>query len=60
MEPAADAEAVKELEKQVRNTPGVREVIHATKDEELEKMISSFGDELNLYKQSNPLGMHSM
>ncbi|MCM3636917.1 permease-like cell division protein FtsX [Sporosarcina luteola] len=55
-EPAADAEAVKTLEEQVRNTPGVSEVVHATKDEELEKMIKSFGDELNLYKQSNPLG----
>ncbi|MGN7387092.1 permease-like cell division protein FtsX [Sporosarcina sp. SAFN-015] len=55
-EPAADAEAIKILEKQVRDTPGVSEVIHATKDEELDKMISSFGDELNLYKQSNPLG----
>ncbi len=55
-EPAADAEAVKILEKQVRETPGVSEVIHATKDEELDKMIKSFGDELNLYKQSNPLG----
>ena len=56
MEPAADEEAVKVLEKQVRDTAGVSEVVHATKDEELEKMISSFGDELNLYKQSNPLG----
>lgn len=55
-EPAADAEAIKTLEKQVRDTPGVSEVIYATKDEELDKMISSFGDELNLYKQSNPLG----
>lgn len=55
-EPAADAEAIKLLEKQVRETPGVSEVVHATKDEELEKMIKSFGDELNLYKQSNPLG----
>ncbi|WP_432357618.1 permease-like cell division protein FtsX [Sporosarcina sp. UB5] len=56
MEPATDAEAVKALENKVRKTPGVKEVIHATKDEELDKMIKSFGDELNLYKQSNPLG----
>ena len=56
LEPAADAEAVQVLEKQVRETPGVSEVVHATKDEELDKMIKSFGDELNLYKQSNPLG----
>ncbi|MCG7344395.1 permease-like cell division protein FtsX [Sporosarcina sp. ACRSL] len=56
MEPAADEDAVKTLVMQVRETPGVREVVHATKDEELDKMIKSFGDELNLYKQSNPLG----
>lgn len=56
LEPAADEEAVQTLEKQVRAMAGVREVVHATKDEELDKMISSFGDELNLYKQSNPLG----
>lgn len=55
-EPAADTEVVKTLEKQIRKTPGVSEVIHASKDEELDKMIKSFGDELNLYKQSNPLG----
>lgn len=55
-EPTAEAEVVKVLEKQVRETPGVSEVVHATKDEELDKMIKSFGDELNLYKQSNPLG----
>jgi cell division transport system permease protein len=56
MEPAADEEAAKVLEKQIRETTGVSEVIHATKDEELDDMIKSFGDELNLYKQSNPLG----
>ncbi|MFD1206721.1 MULTISPECIES: permease-like cell division protein FtsX [Sporosarcina] len=55
-EPAADAEAVKVLEKQVRETKGVLEVVYSSRDEELDKMIESFGEELNLYKQSNPLG----
>lgn len=55
-EPAADAEAVKQLEKEIKGTSGVASVLYATRDEELDKMIKSFGDELNLYKQSNPLG----
>ncbi|WP_339251316.1 permease-like cell division protein FtsX [Sporosarcina sp. FSL W8-0480] len=55
-EPAADAESVKQLEKEIKATSGVASVIYATRDEELDKMIKSFGDELNLYKQSNPLG----
>ncbi|MBE1555035.1 permease-like cell division protein FtsX [Sporosarcina limicola] len=55
-DPAADEEAVKKLEEQVRNTEGVLEVVYSSRDEELNTMIKSFGDELNLYKQSNPLG----
>ncbi|MDN4606835.1 permease-like cell division protein FtsX [Sporosarcina highlanderae] len=55
-EPAADAETVKQLEKEIKATPGVASVLYASRDEELDKMIKSFGDELNLYKQSNPLG----
>ncbi|MCG3089628.1 permease-like cell division protein FtsX [Sporosarcina cyprini] len=55
-DPAADETAVKELEKQVRSTAGVEEVVYSSRDEELDKMIQSFGDELSLYKQSNPLG----
>lgn len=55
-DPAADQEAVQKLLKKVKETPGVEEVVHSTRDQELEKMIDSFGDELALYKQSNPLG----
>ena len=55
-DPAADEAAVKELEKKVRSTDGVLEVVYSSRDEELDKMIQSFGDELSLYKQSNPLG----
>lgn len=55
-DPAADEAAVKKLEKQVRSTAGVEEVVYSSRDEELDKMIQSFGDELSLYKQSNPLG----
>ncbi|WP_318615768.1 permease-like cell division protein FtsX [Sporosarcina sp. YIM B06819] len=55
-DPAADEAAVKELQKKVSATAGVLEVVYASRDEELDKMIQSFGDELSLYKQSNPLG----
>ncbi|MBD7985134.1 ABC transporter permease [Sporosarcina sp. Sa2YVA2] len=55
-DPAADVEDVKLLKKEVQETAGVATVIYSSRDEELDKMISSFGDELNLYKQSNPLG----
>ena len=55
-DPAADEAAIKELKKQVSSTEGVLEVVFASRDEELDKMIESFGEELNLYGQSNPLG----
>ncbi|PIC62678.1 cell division protein FtsX [Sporosarcina sp. P13] len=55
-EPGADRVQVQQLLKQVKKTPGVEEVTHFTRDQELEKMIKSFGDELALHKQSNPLG----
>lgn len=55
-DPAANEEQVKQLEEKVKKTPGVAEVVYSSRDQELDKMIKSFGDELNLYKQSNPLG----
>lgn len=55
-DPAADEAAVKELEKKVRSMEGVLEVVYSSRDDELNKMIQSFGEELSLYKQSNPLG----
>lgn len=55
-DPAADKKAIKELEEQVRSTAGILEVVYSSRDQELDKMIKSFGDELSLYKQSNPLG----
>lgn len=55
-DPAADKASVKELEEQISSMDGVLEVVYSTRDQELNKMIHSFGDELSLYKQSNPLG----
>lgn len=56
VDPAADQQIVKELESKIRKTAGVLEVHYSSRDAELDKMIESFGDELSLYKQSNPLG----
>ncbi len=55
-DPAADKAAIKELVEKVSSTDGILEVVYSSRDEELNKMIKSFGDELSLYKQSNPLG----
>ncbi|MEK4711578.1 permease-like cell division protein FtsX [Sporosarcina sp. FSL K6-5500] len=55
-DPAADKLIIKELVEKVRSTEGVLEVVYSSRDAELDKMIKSFGDELSLYKQSNPLG----
>jgi len=55
-DPAADEKIIKELVEKVRSTDGVFEVVYSSRDAELDKMIKSFGDELSLYKQSNPLG----
>lgn len=55
-DPAADKKIIKELVDKVSSTDGVLEVVYSSRDAELDKMIKSFGDELSLYKQSNPLG----
>ncbi|MBO0588435.1 permease-like cell division protein FtsX [Sporosarcina sp. E16_8] len=55
-DPAADKVIIKELVEKVQSTDGVLEVVYSSRDAELDKMIKSFGDELSLYKQSNPLG----
>lgn len=52
---AADEKAVANLEKEIRKTPGVSEVEFSSNEQELDKMIKGFGDELGLYKQDNPL-----
>ncbi|PID14379.1 cell division protein FtsX [Sporosarcina sp. P34] len=55
-EPGASKEEVQELLKEVKETSGVAEVQYSSRKQELEHMIQSFGDELALYKQDNPLG----
>lgn len=55
MDVAADDQAVKELEKKLKKHPKLVEVQFSSKEDELEKMIESYGEELDLYKQNNPL-----
>ncbi|MFC5591652.1 permease-like cell division protein FtsX [Sporosarcina soli] len=55
-DPAASKENVEELQQTVRSTQGVLDVVYSSRDEELDKMIKSFGEELRLYEQANPLG----
>lgn len=52
---AADEATIAKLEEQLRSTEGILEVTSSSKEEELDKMIKSLGDEFGLYKQDNPL-----
>ncbi|MER1999036.1 MAG: permease-like cell division protein FtsX [Lysinibacillus sp.] len=54
-----DQTAMKGIEEnliaEISNMPDVAEVVYATKEQELEKLVSDYGDELSLFEQSNPL-----
>jgi cell division transport system permease protein len=52
---AADEATVASLGEQIRTTDGVADMKFSSNEEELDKMIKGFGDELGLYKQDNPL-----
>jgi len=47
--------AENQLIKEVKNISGVAEVKYSTKDDELNILIDTLGDEFKLYEQSNPL-----
>ncbi|WP_088005688.1 permease-like cell division protein FtsX [Indiicoccus explosivorum] len=51
----ADEAATESLETAINGMPGVLSVDFSTKEEELQDLITDYGDELSLYKQSNPL-----
>ncbi len=55
----ADAEEAKMAEDQlvdeIHSLPEVAEVIYSSKEQELDKLIKDFGEELSLYEQNNPL-----
>ena len=52
---AADEKAEKALLDQIKSLPEIEDVRYSSKAKELDKLDVDFGDELSLYKQSNPL-----
>ena len=52
---AADEATEKELLKKIESLPEIAEVRYSTKEDELEKLVLDFGDDLKLFEQSNPL-----
>lgn len=52
---AANDEAVAELEGKLKSNSSLTDIRFSSNEEELEIMIKGYGEELGLYKQSNPL-----
>lgn len=54
-----DPEQAKSIEadlmKKIKKLPEVDEVVYSSKEQELEKLIEDYGDDLSLFEQSNPL-----
>lgn len=55
VELTADDAMVSKLGEDIKKTPGVSEVVYSSKQQELEKLLLDFGDDLRLYEQENPL-----
>ncbi|MDG5471641.1 permease-like cell division protein FtsX [Jeotgalibacillus sp. ET6] len=51
----ADEVSVSALEDQITDLSGVESVTYSSKEEELSSLIDSFGDEMALFEQNNPL-----
>ncbi|AQQ53939.1 permease-like cell division protein FtsX [Planococcus lenghuensis] len=51
----ADESTAGNLETVIGQLPGVESVAYATKEDELQELITDYGDELSLFNQSNPL-----
>lgn len=51
----ADATAEETLQQQIKGMPGVESIKYSSKEHELNGLIKDFGDDLSLFKQSNPL-----
>ncbi|TFE03900.1 permease-like cell division protein FtsX [Jeotgalibacillus salarius] len=51
----ADEQAVSTLEQEIERLTGVESVDYSTKEEELSGLIDSFGEEMALFEQNNPL-----
>ncbi|MDZ5711503.1 permease-like cell division protein FtsX [Jeotgalibacillus haloalkalitolerans] len=51
----ADEQAVASLEQEIEQLSGVESIDYSTKEEELSGLIDSFGEEMALFEQNNPL-----
>ena len=40
---------------EIHSLPEVEEVVYSSKEEELDKFMKDFGDDLSLFEQNNPL-----
>ncbi|TQR17616.1 permease-like cell division protein FtsX [Psychrobacillus soli] len=55
VELTADEASITALEEEIKNTPGVAEVQYSPKEDELNKLVMDFGEDLRLFEQQNPL-----
>ncbi|MFJ8261799.1 permease-like cell division protein FtsX [Rummeliibacillus sp. NPDC094406] len=51
----ADSKAETTLQQQIKDMPGVESMKYSSKEHELNGLIEDFGEDLSLFKQSNPL-----
>ena len=51
----ADAKTEAHLQQQIKDMPGVESLKYSSKQQELNGLIKDFGEDLSLFKQSNPL-----
>ncbi|MFF2752206.1 permease-like cell division protein FtsX [Psychrobacillus sp. NPDC058041] len=55
VELTADEDSITKLADEIKKTPGVAEVQYSTKEDELNKLVLDFGEDLRLFEQQNPL-----
>ncbi|GGA18283.1 permease-like cell division protein FtsX [Psychrobacillus lasiicapitis] len=55
VELTADEAAITALQDEIKNTSGVAEVQYSPKEDELNKLMLDFGEDLRLFEQQNPL-----
>lgn len=55
VELTADEAAITKLEEEINNTSGIAEVAFSPKEDELNKLVLDFGEDLRLFEQQNPL-----
>lgn len=56
IENPVEAKAAEEkLMKEIKDLPEVEEVVYSSKEQELNRLVKDFGEDLSLFEQSNPL-----